>query len=100
MDARPQEGLNLLWLQSDGRGGCTLSLLSAEQPDLYQQLTQAGIRLLGHPSLSLETGRAVLDLLCACEEGREPLSCAWKAPCSPGPTGRNASMCSPEPADP
>jgi len=73
MAAHPQDGLTLLWLQSGGCGGCTLSLLNAEQPHLYRQLDQAGIRLLWHPSLSLETGRAVLDLLAACEDGREPL---------------------------
>jgi ferredoxin hydrogenase small subunit len=65
--------LNLLWLQSGGCGGCTLSLLNAEQPHLYLRLEQAGIRLLWHPSLSVETGAAVVDLLSACTEGRERL---------------------------
>ncbi|MBI5331265.1 MAG: HupU protein [Betaproteobacteria bacterium] len=63
--------LNLLWLQSGGCGGCTLSLLNAEQPDLFQRLEDAGIRLLWHPSLSRESGDEALAILRACAEGRE-----------------------------
>lgn len=44
--------LNLLWLQSGGCGGCTLSLLGAESPDLLTTLESAGIDLLWHPTLS------------------------------------------------
>jgi ferredoxin hydrogenase small subunit len=73
MNARPAPPLNLLWLQSGGCGGCTLSLLNAEQPHLYLRLAQAGIRLLWHPSLSEETGEAALTQLQACHQGREPL---------------------------
>ncbi|MBK6743937.1 MAG: HupU protein [Hydrogenophilales bacterium] len=65
--------LNLLWLQSGGCGGCTLSLLNAEAPQLFDRLADAGIRLLWHPSLSVETGPEVLDILRACAEGRERL---------------------------
>ncbi len=69
----PPDPLNLLWLQSGGCGGCTLSLLNAEQPALYDRLADAGIRLLWHPSLSVETGVEALDILRACAEGRERL---------------------------
>jgi uptake hydrogenase small subunit len=44
--------MNLLWLQSGGCGGCTLSLLGAEAPQLFETLAGAGIRILLHPSLS------------------------------------------------
>ncbi|MBF0471319.1 MAG: HupU protein [Gammaproteobacteria bacterium] len=67
----------LLWLQSGGCGGCTLSLLGAESPHLWQRLAAAGIELLWHPSLSdggaqtlpqllqqLIAGERPLDLLC------------------------------------
>jgi len=54
--------LNLLWLQSGGCGGCTLSLLGAETPDLVTSLELAGINLLWHPSVSLETGGEVTEL--------------------------------------
>jgi ferredoxin hydrogenase small subunit len=65
--------LNLLWLQSGGCGGCTLSLLNAEQPDLFQRLADAGIRLLWHPSLSVESGPDALAVLKDCAEGRTPV---------------------------
>ncbi|MDD5367035.1 MAG: HupU protein [Gallionellaceae bacterium] len=65
------EPLNLLWLQSGGCGGCTLSLLNAEQPGLFDRFADAGIRLLWHPSLSEETGDEALAILVACAEGRE-----------------------------
>lgn len=68
---------NLLWLQSGGCGGCSLSLLCAESPYLLTALEAAGIRLLWHPSLSeasatdfqdllgrIERGELALDILC------------------------------------
>ena len=61
----------VLWLQSGGCGGCTMSLLCADTPDLPGTLRAAGIELLWHPSLSAESGEAVLDLLQACADGRE-----------------------------
>ncbi len=54
---------NLLWLQSGGCGGCSLSLLGAESPDLLTALEAAGIRLLWHPSLSEASGTALRELL-------------------------------------
>lgn len=69
--------LNLVWLHSGGCGGCSMSLLNAENPSLYELLEQAGINLLWHPSLSetcgsdlislfeeLITGKQRLDILC------------------------------------
>ncbi len=71
------EKLNLLWLQSNGCGGCSMSLLCAESPDLLTSLESAGINLLWHPSLSEASGSELqavlarilagelrLDLLC------------------------------------
>lgn len=68
---------NLLWLQSGGCGGCSMSLLCAEHPDLMTQLDHAGIELLWHPSLSADSnqhlnrlldsilqGETALDILC------------------------------------
>jgi len=55
--------LNLLWLQSGGCGGCTLSLLCAESPDLITVLESAGINLLWHPSLSEASGTELQDIL-------------------------------------
>ncbi len=61
--------LNLLWLQSGGCGGCTMSLLNAESPDLQASLAAAGIRLLWHPSLSEASGSDVRDLLAQVRDG-------------------------------
>lgn len=55
--------MNILWLQSGGCGGCTMSLLCAEQPHALQQLSEAGFSWLWHPSLSESSNQAVIDLL-------------------------------------
>ena len=55
--------MNVLWLQSGGCGGCSMSLLCADTPDLAGQLQAAGIRLLWHPSLSLAQGADLVALL-------------------------------------
>ncbi len=65
--------LNLLWLQSGGCGGCSMSLFNAEQPQMFDRLADAGIHLLWHPSLSIETGGAARDIIAACAGGRERL---------------------------
>ncbi|THF65346.1 NADH-quinone oxidoreductase subunit B family protein [Pseudothauera rhizosphaerae] len=65
--------MNLLWLQSGGCGGCTMSLLCADSSDLFGSLTDAGIRILWHPSLSEESGAEVLDILSACAAGHTPV---------------------------
>jgi Ni,Fe-hydrogenase I small subunit len=64
---------NVLWLQSGGCGGCTMSLLCADTPDFFGAFEQAGIRMLWHPSLSLETGADALQILRACVAGEIPL---------------------------
>lgn len=61
--------MNLLWLQAAGCGGCTMSLLCAEDPAVMDLLEGAGIRLLWHPALSLETGIEVRELLAQLERG-------------------------------
>ena len=64
---------NLLWLQSGGCGGCTMSLLCSEAEQLFERLADAGIGLLWHPALSERSGAAALALLEECAEGRRPL---------------------------
>ena len=61
--------MKILWLQSAGCGGCTMSLLCAENPNVLDTLGDAGIEFLWHPSLSVETGDEVTDLLSAVERG-------------------------------
>ncbi len=69
--------LNLYWLQTGGCGGDTMSLLSAESPNLVEALELLDIKVLWHPSLSntriadmeavlddLVTDKQALDILC------------------------------------
>jgi ferredoxin hydrogenase small subunit len=63
----------LLWLQASGCGGCTMSLLCAENPGLADLLADAGIELLWHPALSVETGAEARALLERIESGQQPL---------------------------
>ncbi|EXJ13869.1 NADH-quinone oxidoreductase subunit B family protein [Imhoffiella purpurea] len=65
--------LDLLWLQSGGCGGCTMSLLNAESPELQGLFDAAGLRLIWHPSLSEASGDEVLSLLGRLERGEQPL---------------------------
>ena len=63
----------VLWLQSGGCGGCTMSLLCAENPGLTERLEDAGIELLWHPSLSEATGSEALQHLEAVLAGQRRL---------------------------
>src|SRR5512136_2263319 len=69
--------LNLYWLQTGGCGGDTMSLLSAESPNLLEAAELLDIKVLWHPSLSntrptdmeavldrLVSGEQTLDILC------------------------------------
>lgn len=63
------DSFQVLWLQSGGCGGCSMSLLCADTADFHGMLRNAGIRLLWHPSLAIETGSQALDILRACRDG-------------------------------
>lgn len=63
----------LLWLQSGGCGGCSLSLLGADTPDLLTALRYANIDLLWHPSLSEACGDEVLELFARIRSGEQHL---------------------------
>ncbi len=71
------EPFNILWLQSGGCGGCSMSVLNAESPDLFTTLQLNHINLLWHPSFSeasmeeftalladIEAGNIALDAIC------------------------------------
>lgn len=73
LDAGEPRALNLLWLQSGGCGGCTLSLICAEQPDFVSALEVAGIKLLWHPSVSEACGGEMHDIVDAVRMGATPL---------------------------
>ncbi|MCY1705134.1 HupU protein [Pannonibacter sp. SL95] len=65
--------MNLLWLQSSGCGGCTMSLLCAESPHVFDLFADAGLNVLWHPALSLETGGDVRRILADILAGRTTL---------------------------
>ncbi|WP_242521743.1 HupU protein [Motiliproteus sp. SC1-56] len=83
--------INLLWLQSSGCGGCTMSLLNAESPDLLASLEAAGVNLLWHPSLSEQSGsevRALLQELVDGEQRLDVLCLEGAVVCGPNGSGR------------
>ena len=68
-----ETGVNMLWLQSGGCGGCTLSLLCAESPDVLTTFEAAGINVLWHPSLSEACGVEFHGIIEDIESGKIPL---------------------------
>lgn len=65
--------LNVVWLQSGGCGGCSMSLLGAETANLFRTLEDAGLRLLYHPSVSEASGAEALAVLRGCADGETPI---------------------------
>ena len=65
--------LSVLWVQSGGCGGCTMSMLCAEAPDLLSTFDGAGIELLWHPTLSEESGAEAVAVFERILSGETPL---------------------------
>jgi Ni,Fe-hydrogenase I small subunit len=87
--------MNLLWLQSGGCGGCTLSWLGSEHGPLFRLLADEGIDILWHPSLSEACLDDARELIARCADGREPSMCsASKARCCAGRAAAAASTAS------
>ncbi|MEJ8836049.1 HupU protein [Ramlibacter sp. AN1133] len=63
--------MRVLWLQSGGCGGCSMSMLCADTQDFAGLLHGAGVEVLWHPALSQADGAQVVDLLEAAVAGRE-----------------------------
>jgi len=68
-----RDSFHVLWLQSGGCGGCTMSLLCAESPDLISTLQAFRIRILWHPALSEATGSQVIEILESVRSGETRL---------------------------
>ncbi|MGJ8685883.1 MAG: hypothetical protein ACSHWQ_00280 [Spongiibacteraceae bacterium] len=64
---------NLLWLQGGACSGNTMSFLNAEQPSVCDLVSDFDINILWHPSLGMEMGDAVIDILNSCCDGSTPL---------------------------
>ena len=65
--------MNMIWLQSGGCGGCTMSLLCHDAGDVVGVLRDGGVEVLWHPSLSEQSGAEALSLLRACADGEQAL---------------------------
>jgi hydrogenase small subunit len=65
--------VNLIWLKGGACSGNTMSFLNAEQPSVIELVTDFGIRILYHPSIGLETGEQVNEVLNDALSGNTPL---------------------------
>ena len=54
---------NVLWLQGGACSGNTMSFLNAEEPTVVELIVDFGVNILWHPSLGLEMGHRVSDLM-------------------------------------
>jgi len=64
---------NVLWLQGGACSGNTMSFLNAEEPTVVDLVTDFGINILWHPSIGLEIGEQVSNLLKDCISGKVQL---------------------------
>ncbi len=64
---------NLIWLKGGACSGNTMSFLNAEQPTVIELVTDFGIRILYHPSIGMEIGEQVKEVLNDALSGRTPV---------------------------
>lgn len=64
---------NVLWLQGGACSGNTMSFLNAEEPTVVELIVDFGINILWHPTIGLEIGHQVGDLLNDCISGKTAL---------------------------
>jgi ferredoxin hydrogenase small subunit len=64
--------MKLVWLQSGGCGGCTLSWLGSEWGSLFATLADANIEIVWHPSISEACADEALAILESCADGSRP----------------------------
>ena len=64
---------NLIWLKGGACSGNTMSFLNAEQPSVIELITDFGMRILYHPTIGLEIGEQVNEVLNDAVSGEVPL---------------------------
>lgn len=64
---------NIIWLKGGACSGNTMSFLNAEQPSVIELVTDFGIRILYHPTVGLEIGEQVKEVLNEAVSERVPL---------------------------
>ena len=86
-------GKTLLWIESGGCSGESMAILGLDGPfvvggyNLAQFLDNEGVRLLWHPSLSLESPLQLLTIVDAIVCGREELTFCLEGSVIHGPSG-------------
>ena len=80
---------NVLWLQGGACSGNTISFLSAEEPTVVELVTDFGINIIWHPSMGLEIGQQVTEILNDCISGKTPIDIfVFEGTVIQGPKGR------------
>ncbi len=64
---------NVLWLQGGACSGNTMSFLNAQEPTVVELIVDFGINILWHPTVGLELGDQVGNLMQKCISGETPL---------------------------
>ena len=64
---------NIIWLKGGACSGNTMSFLNAEQPSVIELVTDFGIRILYHPTIAMEIGEQVNEVLNDAINGEVPL---------------------------
>ena len=64
---------NILWLQGGACSGNTMSFLNAQEPTVVELVTDFGVNVIWHPSMGLEIGQQVTDILEECISGKIPV---------------------------
>ncbi|MEM1349999.1 MAG: hydrogenase, partial [Myxococcota bacterium] len=60
---------NVLWLHGGACSGNTMSFLNAEEPSAVDLVTDFGINVMWHPSLGVELGIQLTEMLEKCVRG-------------------------------
>ncbi len=82
---------NLLWLQGGACSGNTMSFLNAEEPNVIELVVDYGINILWHPTIGLEIGHQVSDLMKDCISGKKQLDIfVFEGSVIEGPNGTGA----------
>lgn len=58
-----KEGKKLVWIQGQSDSGCTISLLQATHPDIYDAVIQLGVQIPFHQTLMPDSGEKAIHTL-------------------------------------
>ena len=58
-----KEGKKLVWIQGQSDSGCTISLLQAEHPDIYDAVIQLGVQIPFQQTIMVPSGEQAINTL-------------------------------------